>query len=259
MRLFFNGLLTMGLLMGLRANAEIRTEIVEYRDGDTVLEGYLAYDAKLAAKRPGIVVIPDYMGVRDLAKKRVDDLAKLGYTAFLADIYGKGIRPKDGREAMELVKKYKGDRPLMRRRADAALKTLMKHKTVDANKLASMGYCFGGTAALEMGRAGANLKGIVTFHGGLDTPTPQDAKNIKGRVLVLNGADDPYVPPAQIAAFEKEMRDGKVDWEFVNYANAVHAFTIIDAGNDNSKGAAYNEKADKRSWEAMKTFFKEIF
>lgn len=259
MRFVFNGLLAINVLIALNAAAEIRTETIEYRDGDIVLEGYLAYDAKLAAKRPGILVVHDYKGVRDIVKKKVEDLAKLGYTAFAADIYGKGIRPKDGNEAMALVTKYKNDRPLLRRRTELALKELSKHKTVNGTKLAAMGYCFGGTAALELGRTGADLKGIVSFHGGLDTPNPQDGKNIKGRVLVLHGADDPYVKPEEVKAFENEMRAGKVDWELTMYSNAVHAFTIPDAGNDNSKGAAYNAQADKRSWQAMKTFFSEIF
>jgi dienelactone hydrolase len=248
-----------GLFMSIMAHAELKSETVQYKDGDTVLEGYIVYDAKLAAKRPGIVMIPDWLGVRDLAKKSADDLAKLGYTVLLADMYGKDVRPKDAKEASALVAKYKGDRALMRRRTEAALKELVKHKTVNGDKVAAMGYCFGGTAALEMGRNGDKLKGIVTFHGGLDTPNPADGKNIKGRVLVLHGADDPYVPPADVAAFEKEMNGGKVDWELIMYSGAVHAFTIKDAGNDNSKGAAYNEKADKRSWEAMKQFLKEIF
>jgi dienelactone hydrolase len=248
-----------GLFMSIMVHAELKTETVRYKDGDTVLEGYIAYDAKLAAKRPGVVMIPDWLGVRDLAKKRADDLAKLGYTVLLADMYGKDVRPKNAKEASVLVGKYKADPALMRRRTEAALKELLQHKTVNGDKVAAMGYCFGGTAALEMGRNGDKLKGIITFHGGLDTLNPADGKNIKGRVLVLHGADDPYVPPAQVAAFEKEMNDGKVDWELIMYSGAVHAFTVKDAGNDNSKGAAYNEKADKRSWEAMKQFLKEIF
>lgn len=252
-------LMAAGLFMSAMAHAEIKGEMVQYKDGDTVLEGYLVFDAKLAAKRPGVVMIPDWLGVRDLAKKRADELAKLGYTVLLADMYGKDTRPKDAKEASELVGKYKADRPLMRRRTEAALKELLKNKTVNADKVAAMGYCFGGTAALEMGRNGDKLKGIVTFHGGLGTPTPADGKNIKGRVLVLHGADDPFVPAAELAGFEKEMNDGKIDWEMIKYSGAVHSFTIADAGNDNSKGAAYNEKADKRSWEAMKQFLKEVF
>ena len=122
-----------------------------------------------------------------------------------------------------------------------------------------MGYCFGGTTSLELARNGADLLACVSFHGGLDTPTPEDAKNIKAHVLVMTGADDPSVPPAQIQAFEDEMRGGKVDWVLIAYSNAVHAFTNPAAGNDNSKGVAYNEKADKRSWEAMKSFYQELF
>ncbi len=129
----------------------------------------------------------------------------------------------------------------------------------DANRIAVIGYCFGGTAALELGRDGAPVVGVVTFHGGLDSPTPADGKNIKGKVLVLHGADDPFVKPADIAAFQEELRNGNVDWQMVYYADAVHSFTQPQAGTDKSKGNAYNEKAAKRSWEAMKQFFKEIF
>ena len=125
--------------------------------------------------------------------------------------------------------------------------------------MAAIGYCFGGTAVLELARSGAPLTGVVTFHGGLDTPTPQDAKNIKAKVLVLHGADDPFVTPDQVAAFEKEMNDAKVDWQLIKYSGAVHAFAVPTAGNDNSKGAAYNERAARRAWQAMKDFFAEIF
>ena len=141
----------------------------------------------------------------------------------------------------------------------AALDELKKNPNVDEKRIAATGYCFGGTAVLELARSGAPVVGVVTFHGGLDTPKPEDAKNIKGKVLVLHGADDPAVPPAQVAAFMEEMRKGGVDWQMVFYADAVHSFTKPAAGTDKSKGNAYNEKADKRSWEAMKSFFKEIF
>ena len=129
----------------------------------------------------------------------------------------------------------------------------------DTGKVLAIGFCFGGATVLELARTGADVLGVVSFHGGpLDSPTPDDAKNIKSRVLVLHGAADPNVPPAQVTAFEKEMRDAKVDWQLVAYGNTVHSFTDPAAGNDNSKGAAYNEKADKRSWIAMQDFFKEI-
>lgn len=242
---------------GMNVQAEIRTETVEYRDGDTVLEGYIAYDAKLAAKRPGILVVPNWLGVTPAVKATLEKYAALGYTAMAADIYGKGVRP-DQKTAGEIAGKFKADRPLMRRRAQAGLDYLAKFKTVDPKRLAAAGYCFGGTSVLELARSGAPVKGVVSFHGGLSSPMPKDAKNIKGKVLALHGADDPYVPATEVTAFEEEMRGGKVDWELVKYANAVHSFTDKDAGSDNSKGAAYNPQADKRSWEAMKDFLQEI-
>ncbi len=241
------------------ARGEIKTQTVEYKQGDTVLEGYLAWDNKSAAKRPGIVVVHDWMGLGANAKARAELLAKLGYVAFAADIYGKGVHPADIKAAAELATKYKKDRALLRLRVEAALEELKKQKSVDSGKLAAIGYCFGGTTALELARSGAPIKGVVSFHGGLDTPTPLDAKNIKGKILALHGADDPYVPAEQVKAFEDEMRAAGVDWELVKYSKAVHAFTIPEAGNDNSKGAAYNAEADARSWQAMKDFFNEIF
>lgn len=147
----------------------------------------------------------------------------------------------------------------MRERAKAGLETLKAQKQVDRNRLAAIGYCFGGTTVLELARSGADLKGTVSFHGGLATPNSADAKNITGRVLALHGADDPFVKADEVAAFQDEMRTAGVDWQLNIYGGAVHGFTNPEAGNDNKKGAAYNEKADKRSWEAMKVFFREIF
>ena len=241
----------------LPALAAVKTEVVEYKQGDTTCQGYLAWDDSAAGKRPGIVLVHDWMGVGDYVERRAREVAALGYVVLAADIYGKGVRPKDAREAGQLAGKYKGDLPLLRARGRAALDTLVKNPRVDAAKLFAMGYCFGGTAALELARSGAPLVGVVTFHGGLATKDPADAKNIKGSVLVLHGFDDPFVPPAEVAAFQKEMNDAHVDWEMVLYSHAVHSFTRPDSGNDNSKGAAYNEKADKRSWEAMKAFLAE--
>lgn len=240
------------------ASVVTKSEIVEYSDGTTTFEGYLAYPEG-AAKRPGVVVFHDWMGLGPNPKKRADELAKLGYVAFAADLYGKGIRPKNTEEAMKLVGQYKGDRAALRGHARAAFDKLLGTGKVDAAKIASIGYCFGGTAALELARSGAPVAGTVSFHGGLDTPNAADAKSIKGRILVLHGADDPYVKPAEVAAFEDEMRQAHLDWQLVAYGNAVHAFSIAEAGNDNSKGAAYNEDADRRSWIAMRDFFGEMW
>jgi dienelactone hydrolase len=239
--------------------AETLTGPVNYTDKSVTLEGYVAQPKNAEGKLPGVLVVHDWMGLNDHYRNIANKLADMGYVVFAADIYGKGIRPKNAEEASGEATKYKSDRHLMRERAQMALDELKEQENVDDKKIAAIGYCFGGTVALELARSGAPLAGVVSFHGGLETPTPEDAKNIKGKVLALHGADDPFVPPPEVAAFQDEMRKGKVDWQMVIYGNAVHSFTTPYAGNDNSKGAAYNEKADHRSWQAMKGFFKEIF
>ena len=247
------------LFFAVTVRAEIRTEVVEYKQGDAVLEGYLAYDDAVKGKRPGVLIVHEWMGVNPYVKKRAEQLARLGYIAFAADIYGKGVRPKNSDEAAAESKKYKTDRQLMRARVNAGLEVLKNHKLADTKRTAAIGYCFGGTTVLELARSGADVNGIVSFHGGLDSLNPNDAKNIKGKVLALHGGDDPFVPAEQVAAFQDEMRKAGVDWNMVIYGGAVHSFTNPESGNDNSKGAAYNEKADKRSWEDMRQFFSEIF
>ena len=240
------------------ARAEIVTRTIEYKAGEATLEGLLVQETGGPARKPGVVVVHDWMGVGPYTRGRAEQLAKLGYVAFVADVYGKGVRPTSPKEAGAQAGKFKQDRPLLRARMLAALAELRKQPNVIPGKVAAIGYCFGGTAALELARAGAELAGVVSFHGGLDSPTPADARAIKAKVLVLHGADDPYVPPAEVAAFEEEMRGGGVDWTLVKYSGAVHAFTIPGAGNDNAKGAAYNATADRRSWRAMRDFFDEV-
>jgi len=239
--------------------AAIKTEIIEYQQGDTTLEGALIYDDSIAGPKPGVLIVHQWKGLTDYEKKRGEMLAKLGYVAFAADIYGKGTRPKDTQEAGQFSGRYKGDRALLRQRVQAGLAAMRRSPRVDGAKVAAIGYCFGGTTVLELARSGAEVNGVVSFHGGLSTPTPEDAKAIKGKVLALHGADDPFVPPAEVAGFEEEMRKAKIDWQLTAYGNAVHSFTHWDAGTDNSRGAAYNEKADKRSWEDMKDFLGELF
>jgi dienelactone hydrolase len=241
------------------ASAAVRTEVVEYKHGGAVLEGFAAWDDALPGKRPGVLVIHEWMGLNDFAKQQATRLAELGYVAFAADIYGKGIRPATVEEAGKTSGFYKNDRQLLRGRGLAGLKALQRMKSVDDARLAVIGFCFGGTAALELARAGAPLKGVVTFHGGLSTPTPEDAVNIRAKVLALHGADDPYVTQEEVAGFIDEMKKGKVDWQLVQYSGAVHGFTNPTNGTDPKKGAAYNEKAAARAWKAMTVFFDEIF
>jgi len=262
MRFQFINLTALGILAfvwTVSALAQVHTEAIEYKQGNTVLEGYLAYDSSLVGKRPGVLIIHQWKGLTDYEKIRARMLAGLGYVAFAADIYGEGIRPQTNEEAAAQAGIYYKDRQLLRARGQAGLEQLKKNNLVDTNRLAVIGYCFGGSGALELARSGAPLNGVVSFHGGLATPTPDDAKNIKGKVLVMTGAVDPNVPPDQVKAFEDEMTKAGVDWQLISYGGAVHSFTIPTAGNDPSTGSAYNEKADKRSWEAMKQFFAEIF
>jgi dienelactone hydrolase len=246
------------LICAMTTRAAIHTETVEYKQGDTTLEGVLVYDDAIQGKRPGVLVVHQWFGLTDYEKRRATMLAQLGYVAFCADIYGKDSRPKDVSEAGTQAGKYKSDRALLRARVNAALDVLKKNEFVDTKRVAAIGYCFGGTTVIELARSGADLKGVVSFHGGLDSPTPSDGKNIKCKVLALAGADDPFQKPEDLTAFESEMRDNKVDWQIYFYGGAVHAFTQPDPGFVNA-GAKYNEKADKRSWEAMKQFFAEIF
>jgi dienelactone hydrolase len=241
------------------ASAAIKTEAVEYRDGETVLEGYLAYDESAKAPQPLVLVVHEWWGLNDYAKSRTRQLAEMGYVAFAVDMYGKGVLATDAKQAGELAGKFRSDRKLMRRRITAGLEAAKANPRVDAKRIAAIGYCFGGTVALELARSGADIAGVVSFHGGLDTPDPADGKNIKCKVLVLSGADDRSVPLSQIASFEDEMRQGKVDYQIVLYGGAVHGFTNPANGNDPSKNVAYNAEADRRSWQAMKDFFAEIF
>jgi len=243
----------------ISAQAKIVTRTIDYKQGDTTLEGYLAYDDSISGKRPGVLVVHQWMGLTDYEKHRAEQLAQLGYVAFCADIYGKGVRPKDTSEAGAQAGKYKSDRALLRARVNAGLAELEQSGLVDPARVAAIGYCFGGTTVLELARSGATLAGVVSFHGGLDSPAPADGKNIKCKVLVCHGADDPFQKPADLAAFEDELRQANVDWVLIKYGGAVHSFTQPMAGNDNSRGAAYNERADKRSWRDMKNFFAEIF
>ncbi len=254
-------LIVICLVLSLAAGAQaaVNGVTLEYKHGDVTCEGYLAWDDAAPGKRPGILVIHDWFGAGPFVKEKAEKLAGMGFVALAADIYGRGVRPKDAQEAQALAGKWRSDRPMLRERAAAGLKALLADVRMDPARVVAMGYCFGGGTALELARSGAPLAGVVAFHGTLDTPVPADGRNIKGKVLVLHGADDPFVPMTQVGAFMDEMRQAKTDWQMVFYGGAVHAFAVPAAGDDNSKGAAYNEKADRRSWEAFMTFLSEVF
>lgn len=248
-----------GFFLSQTAFAALVNQTVEYKQAETTLEGYLAYDDSVAGKRPAVIVVHEWKGLDDYAKMRAEKLASLGYVAFAADIYGKGVRPQNHQEAGAISGAYKSDRSLMRQRARAAYEYLKQHELVDSASIAAIGYCFGGTTVLEMARAGFDLKGVASFHGALDTPVPAEQGDIKSKILVFHGARDPFVPQKDVLNFQQEMTQAGADWQLVVFGGAVHRFTVSDAGDDPSKGFAYHKAADERSWEMLKSFLNEIF
>lgn len=259
MRLAILPILALPFALLPSVHAAAKAQAVEYKDDTVALQGTLVSDPATKSRKPGIVLFPDWMGVSDYARQKAEQIAKLGYVVFVADVYGKGKSPANDKEAAALSGIYKSDRVLMRKRAQAGLARLKAAPGVDTARVAAMGYCFGGTVALELGRSGADLDGIASVHGNLDTPDPALAKNIKGSVLVLHGAADPFVPPEQVKNFQDEMTAAGVDWYMESFGGAVHSFTKPEAGSDPSKGQAYNPKADARSSEALKDFYSGVF
>ncbi|KYG61473.1 dienelactone hydrolase [Bdellovibrio bacteriovorus] len=240
------------------AHAAIKSEAVEYKDGKTVLEGYIVYDDSWTTPRPAVMIVHQWMGLTDHEKQSAEKLANQGYVAFAIDLYGKGNRPGNMAEAGGLAGTFKSNRQMFRDREKAAFEFLKKNKKVDSKKVVIAGYCLGGTGALEAARGGIPVVGAVSFHGGLSADKPEKTKNLKAKLLVLHGAVDPNVPPKEVEGFMKEMNDAKADYQFIAYSGAVHAFTQKESGNDPSKGAAYNEAADRRSWVAFMDFLDEV-
>ena len=236
-------------------NAQLKQ--VDYSDDIQKLSGFVATPKKGLKNKAAVLILPAWMGIDDHAKESALELQKLGYFAFVADIYGVDKRPKNTNEAGMIATYYKTNISDYHRRIQLALDQLVK-KGANPDKIVVIGYCFGGTGAIESARMNMKVQGIVSFHGGLGRDAARKISAITPKVLVLHGADDFYVPVYEIEAFQNEMRKANADWQMTYYSNSVHAFTHKDAGNDNSKGAAYNEKAEKRSWIAMNDFLKEI-
>jgi len=247
------------ILSAAMARGAIKSENVEYKVGDVTCKSVVMYDDAAGAKKPGVVVYPEWWGLTDYAKRRAHMLAELGYVAMAVDLFGNAQTTDDAATAGKWAGALKADRKVLRERANAGLEQLKKNPHVDATRLGAIGYCFGGATAIELGRSGADVKAIVTFHAALDSPTPADGKNIKGRLLVCHGGDDNFETPKDLAAFEDEMRQNHVDWQMNVYGGAVHSFTNPEADKHGIPGIAYNKRADERSWEAMKSVFKEVF
>ena len=233
------------------AHAEIKTSFVDYTEGGVTLQGFLAYDDAKVGSRPAVMIVHDWDGLGTYEQDRAKQLAAEGYVAFAADIYGKGVRPNNPQDNAKEATKYRSDIPLFRRRLNAGFETMLKQANVNPAKTAAIGYCFGGGGVLELARSGANVQAVVSFHGGIGTTTPEDAKNIRGKVLVIGAAQDPAVPREAITGFLNEMQGAKIDYQMVLYNLNVHAFTV--------PGAQYDATADRRSFAQMKTFFGEVF
>jgi dienelactone hydrolase len=232
---------------------------IDYRDGAADLRGYLACDAASVA-RPGVVVFHEGVGLEEFAMGRARRLAELGYVAFAADMFGERRQARNLQQVATLVGGLRSEPQRIRSRARAALETLAALPQVDKTRLAAIGFCFGGSVALELARDGAELKAAVSFHGVLSTKMPAEPGCVKASVLVLTGVDDPLAPPDQVKAFEDEMRVAKVrDWQVIAYGNTLHGFTNPAADGSMMRTALYNEQADRRSWAAMLALFDEVF
>lgn len=248
------------------ALAGVKTERIEYKVGDKTFEGILAYDEKVepGAMRPGVLVCPEWWGCNDYAQMRAEKIAELGYVAFAVDMYGKGQTTSDPKQAGEWSGQVMSDPKVLADRAAAGLKILAEQSRVDPERLAAIGYCMGGTVALELARSGRphteNLKAIVTFHAStIAAKDPASNSNIKGSVLICTGAEDGFVKPEQIEQFHQQMKDAKIDYQLISYGGAVHSFTNPNADKYNVPGVRYNIAADKRSWAAMSFLLQQVF
>jgi dienelactone hydrolase len=253
------GALALVCLCLAQVEAKVVTRTVEYGQDGTVMRGFLAYDDAFTGKRPGVLVVHEWWGLNDFARERALKLAGLGYVALAADMYGGGASTRDRDEAGKLAKGLLSNPDLLRARARAALQVLAADPRVDPKRLAAIGFCFGGTTVLELAYSGADLAGVASFHGGLPKARPDDLKRIKAAVLVLHGADDPHVSPADLAAFEQAMRQAGADWQMVFFGGAVHGFTNPAAGDNQASGVAYQARAARRSWRCLQEFFREIW
>jgi dienelactone hydrolase len=238
---------------------DVKTREVEYRQGDTILHGFLAWDDALPGKRPGVLVVHEWWGLDEHARAQARRLAQAGYVGFALDLYGQGKVTTHPQEAQAFVAEATKDPAALAARFNAALEQLKHDPHVDPTRIAAIGYCFGGAVALDMARAGADLAAVVTFHGALATKTPAQPGKIKARVLVLAGGADPFVPPEQVEAFRREMQAAGAHFEVVTYPGAKHAFTNPDAGTHGMPQLAYDADADRQSWAAMLKLFHEVF
>jgi len=252
-------ILTSIVLWGSVAQGAVMTKTISYQEDGASLQGYLAYDNVLKGKRPGVLVVHEWWGLNDYARKRATQLAAMGYVAFALDMYGKDKVADHPEQAKEFMKKVTQNVDTWQKRALAGLEILKKQPNTDSNRIAAIGYCFGGSTVQQLAYSGADIRGIVSFHGSLIPPTESAVKQTKAKILICHGASDPYTKPEALQTYLTTMNASGIDWKMSIYAHAKHAFTNPDADNYGMAALGYNRTADRRSWEDMKQFFNEIF
>jgi dienelactone hydrolase len=241
------------------ARAAVKTRNVTYDYEGTTLKGFLAWDDATEGKRPGVLVVHEWWGLNAYARSRARQLAKLGYVAFACDMYGEGKTTEHPKEAGAMAGEVRKNLKTWQGRALAGLKILQDNEHVDARRLAAIGYCFGGSTALELAYRGADLKAVVTFHAALPVADAEQAKAIKAKIMVCHGAADKFIPEATAQKFRAALEDAKVDYQMIYFGGAVHSFSVPGADKHNIPGIAYNAEADHRSWRYMRDLFHEVF
>ncbi|MGA6924866.1 MAG: dienelactone hydrolase family protein [Desulfosarcina sp.] len=241
------------------AQAEIVTRAVDYTHDGLSLQGYLAYDDAISGKAPGVLVVHEWWGLNDYARSRAEALARMGYVAFALDMYGKGKTTEHPDQAAAWVKQVNTDMALWRKRAAAGLEVLKRQERVDTDRMAAIGYCFGGATVQVLAYGGADLKGVVSFHGSLIPPSAEQAQATRARILIAHGAQDPMSPPEKLTTYVQAMNTTSIDWQLIVYGNTRHSFTNPDADQRGMEALAYNAASDRRSWQHMSDFFKELF
>jgi dienelactone hydrolase len=262
MRILGLSILILFVSLTAESDSKVVGETVEYKSDGTVLKGYIAYDDSIKGKRPGVLVVHEWWGLNNYVRKRADMLAGLGYTAMAVDMYGEGKNSEHPEDAQKFLTEVMNNMGLGEKRFNAALELLRQQKTVNPEDIAAIGYCFGGAIILHMARTGADLDGVVSFHGNLSTMDKDAPGKIQTKILVLAGGDDEFVPQEQVDAFRKEMDAAGADYEIIIYPGAKHSFTSPDSdrlGKENNLPIAYNKEADEKSWAEMEEFLKEIF
>jgi len=254
-----SSLFSLALIFSGQAFAEIQTQIITYQDGDNTLQGYFSWDDSVEGKRPGVLVAHEWWGLNDYARQRTRMLAELGYVAFAVDMYGKDQVTKHSEQASAWMSKITENVDNWQRRAHLGLQKLKAHKLVNGNKTAAIGYCFGGATVLQLAYSGADINGVVSFHGSLPAAAETQYANINASILAAHGNADPFVPAEQVTAFKTALEAAGADWQLLSFGGVKHSFTNPGSAIYGLDALVYDSDADRRSWQAMQNFFDEIF